>query len=218
MSDHVPSSRFFNKKNRYVKRLTPKKLHKTQTLDIPPTPEKRKARGGRIPTQKVKRPRGDVARIIMGRAEVLNLYKSGMSYTDIATKLGQNKSMIAKWIQAELLELRDQTELDAQAIRDVELQRLDRMMQGLWPSATKGKVASVLGVCKLMERRAKLLGLDAPTKTELTGALIAVTPSEAAKMTDEDLKRRTGELLARMNGEPRQIEGTIIGEVVGRDA
>ena len=43
------------------------------------------------------------------------------------------------------------------------------MLQGLWPRARKGEAAAVDRVLKIGERRAKLLGLDAPTRTALQG-------------------------------------------------
>ena len=44
------------------------------------------------------------------------------------------------------------------------------LLAGLWPAAISGDVPSVGMALRVAERRARLLGLDAPTRQELTGA------------------------------------------------
>ena len=39
------------------------------------------------------------------------------------------------------------------------------MTVALWPAAMRGDVTAVTGLLRIMERRAKLLGLDAPVKS-----------------------------------------------------
>lgn len=68
------------------------------------------------------------------------------------------------------------------------------MIGVLWPRVLKGDYLAMDRAIKLMERRAKLLGLDAPTKSEATdGLLIQVeyvnSPHTAAELpsgTDAD--------------------------------
>jgi hypothetical protein len=47
------------------------------------------------------------------------------------------------------------------------------MNEGLWPEIKKGSAPAVTAGVRVSERRARLLGLDAPTasRTELTGSL-----------------------------------------------
>lgn len=52
----------------------------------------------------------------------------------------------------------------ARELRDLELARLDDLLLGLWADARKGNVAKIGRVLKVMQRRADLLGLDAPTR------------------------------------------------------
>lgn len=63
------------------------------------------------------------------------------------------------------------TKLDENAneLRALQDERLNRLLAGLWNSAATGDVAAVDRVLKIMERQARLHGLDAPTKTEVTG-------------------------------------------------
>jgi len=67
---------------------------------------------------------------------------------------------------------------DADVIIAMEVERLDAMLMAVWAKAKKGDVAAVDRVLKIQERRAKLLGLDAPTKTasELSGNVSVTSP------------------------------------------
>lgn len=54
----------------------------------------------------------------------------------------------------------------ADELRTAELDRLDRLQLAAWPNAMRGDNKSILTIVRLMERRAKLLGLDMPLKIE----------------------------------------------------
>ena len=48
-----------------------------------------------------------------------------------------------------------------------ESERLDRLLDGVWAKATKGQTPAIRAAIALMERRARLWGLDQPTKLEI---------------------------------------------------
>jgi len=50
---------------------------------------------------------------------------------------------------------------------DLELARLDQLLVAMWPKAMQGSGWAVERCLSIMERRARLLGLDAPTKHEV---------------------------------------------------
>ena len=54
----------------------------------------------------------------------------------------------------------------ADELREAELDRVDRLQLALWPKAMKGDNASINTIIRLMERRARLLGLDTPIKIQ----------------------------------------------------
>ena len=89
--------------------------------------------------------------------------------------------------------------MDVQSVRDMELERCDSMMAGLWEKINKGDPYAVIAAIKVMERRSRLLGLDAPTKQEFIGALMTVTPQDVARMSDTEVKDRITALLNRVN-------------------
>ena len=67
---------------------------------------------------------------------------------------------------AESLERRIET---ADHLRQRESERLDRAQLAIWPALQRGDLGAVEKFVRLSARRAALLGLDLPTKTELTG-------------------------------------------------
>jgi hypothetical protein len=54
------------------------------------------------------------------------------------------------------------------------LVRLDQLLQGVWLGAVDGNPAAVGLALRIMERRAKLLGLDAPAKIDIEARVRAI--------------------------------------------
>jgi hypothetical protein len=73
-------------------------------------------------------------------------------------------------VQDALGELKPLQDGKAERVRELELERWDRLILGLWPKARAGDEKAVRAVVAVMERRAKLLGLDAPTTLEHRGS------------------------------------------------
>jgi hypothetical protein len=95
-------------------------------------------------------------------------------------------------------------------VRQLELMRLDEMMFALWDRAISGDLPAVSCVLKIMDRRAKLLGLDKPEKIEVNkwdfdGAdLDAEVQKLVTMMTereDEFMERREAEVRAEMRAQ-----------------
>ena len=102
------------------------------------------------------------------QAKVRELVKAGYTFREIATALGYGGPAGAHY--AFKAALKTMVRPAAEEARAVELARLDAMLKPLWPSAQRGNLKAIAAVLRLMERRAAYLGLDAPTRTEHTGA------------------------------------------------
>jgi len=72
-------------------------------------------------------------------------------------------------ILRELQKLRDNNQTLAAEYRDLELERLDYLQVALWKAALDGNEKKTDRILKIMEHRAKYLGLFAPEKKEITG-------------------------------------------------
>lgn len=94
----------------------------------------------------------------------LELRKAGVSYDMIAQQLGYSNKSSAHRAVSKLL---DSTEKEVVGdLREMELRRLDDLFRSMYPMALKGNFAAVDKCLKIMERRSKITGLDAPEKTQ----------------------------------------------------
>lgn len=108
--------------------------------------------------------RGRSVEKALRRAKALQLKLAGYTYARIAQELGIHESQVYKDVQQAI---RQYTEEPAREVREQELARLDGLLTSLWYKATTGDMFAVDRVIKIMERRAKLLGLDAPPQVTL---------------------------------------------------
>ena len=97
----------------------------------------------------------------------LEFRKAGFDYPTIAQKLGYaNHTGALKAVQRALKRTLREPAAD---VRALEVSRLDDMHAGLWDRAKRGDTFSVDRVLKIQERRAQLLGLDAPQRKQIGG-------------------------------------------------
>lgn len=116
------------------------------------------------------------------KLRALDLRKAGYTYRQIGEECGVAHTTAYKDVANAMKDLAA-VELDkADDIRRMELERLDGLWRGLWQGATEGDPACIRAALGVMERRAKLLGLDAPAKTEHSGNVSFV---ELASMLDD---------------------------------
>lgn len=98
----------------------------------------------------------------------LDLRISGMNYRNIAQQLDISESGAYKAVIRALKRLNEQIMERADEVRRMELDRLDKMLRGLWPAALKGNQGAVDRVVKIMDRRARYIpGLNTPDQIEV---------------------------------------------------
>lgn len=132
----------------------------------------------------------DDAVIQARRLEALDLRKSGASYRAIGQRLGVSHEQARLDIMACLAELAERQHEDTAQYRQLELERLDRLQMALWVKAVASPpdTRAALAVLRIFERRAKLLGLDAPTHVQIDDwRSQAIADIRAGKVTYEDL-------------------------------
>jgi hypothetical protein len=123
------------------------------------------------------------ARRTARKTTALDLRRRGYSFERIADALGCSVGTAHGDVKRALALAAEKLSEDASEHLALDLQRVDAMLAALWPAIEAGDPQAVEKGLKAMERRAKLLGLDAATRTELSGpqgAPIAVTDARAA--------------------------------------
>lgn len=166
----------------------------------PPVGPRAKSRETGEPPKLSNRPTGEAESLAEKHATAMELRKMGHTFRSIAKTMGVNVHTAYDWVQAELIELREKTREDAESVRDLEMERLDDLLEATWSNAMSGDPQAIMSAIRIMERRAKLLGLDAPEKHSFVGAL--VTPEEAAKMSEDQIRARVVELLSSAGSLP----------------
>ncbi|MCG5495245.1 sigma factor-like helix-turn-helix DNA-binding protein [Ectothiorhodospira variabilis] len=102
------------------------------------------------------------------KRETLRLRREGATHGEIADTLEISRSRVHKIVTDALERLaRDATE-ETRQLRALEAERLDALQHALWDAGIDGDLQAVDRLLRIMERRAKLLGLDAPSKHAAT--------------------------------------------------
>ena len=103
-------------------------------------------------------------------AKSLSLRKKGWSLKRIAEEVGVCQASVGTYLREALTALHQLALNDMDLDRQLELERLDGLYSKLAPGIEAGDPRSVEAALRISGRRAKLLGMDAPIKSEITGA------------------------------------------------
>jgi hypothetical protein len=94
------------------------------------------------------------------RIQALAYRKGGASYRAIAENLGVDVHTAWEYVAAGLAELAAEQRAEAAELRALEAARLDDLQRAVWPRAIMGSLEAVKVALRILERRARLLGLD----------------------------------------------------------
>lgn len=128
------------------------------TVQAPPKPAaKRKA-----PKRGRTRSKHDAERIasVEKQRQALEYRKLGLTYAQIGEKLSMTAQGAFNAIESALKRVLREP---AESVRSIELERLDAMFIPVYGNACRGDLQAIATAITIMGRRAKLLGLDAPT-------------------------------------------------------
>ncbi|GAA1281338.1 hypothetical protein [Saccharothrix xinjiangensis] len=145
------------------------------------------------------------------RARAVQLRIAGASLDEIAAALNyggssteSRRAAVSKDLKRAWEAAREAQAASAVELRELELARLDRIQRGVWPMAVAGDTKAVRAVLGVMDRRARLLGLDAPTRLE--GPLDAPVPVEFMGLVEAARTRAQAERLALEAAPPPEGE------------
>lgn len=119
----------------------------------------------------------------------LELRKGGMTFDRIADELGYaDRSGAWKAVNAAM---NATIQEPADELRRLEVERLDALLLAMWGQALGGSTWHVDRCLSIMDRRAKLLGLDAPTRR-----IVDVITRDAFSQAMEELEAEIADLEA----------------------
>jgi len=142
--------------------------------------------------------RPDKVSLAERRLLVFKYRKKGYSYRDIARALAGKFNISSRYspsnayndVKVVLDEIKKKYREEAEEMRELEIQRLDELFFKYFDSAKKGDTFALNACLSIMDRRAKLYGLNDMKKEDFT----TIMNIDVKELTTEQLKRiRNGE-------------------------
>ena len=96
--------------------------------------------------------------------QCLELRVAGATLEEIGRAVDLHKSNVSRRIKAALADI---PAAEAEALRTMENERLDRMQKAIWNQVRQGHLGAVDRAIRISERRSRLNGLDAPQRVDL---------------------------------------------------
>ena len=141
---------------------------------------------------------GKVVSTLERRQKILELRKSGKTLQEIGTELGISKVAVHTHIKKAIQKYNEKLNEETEWVIFLENSRLDEGLKSIWAKVQSGDLKAIDTMVKIMDRRAKLLGLDQPTKTQ--------TLQSVEEMSDDELVQE-----CRRHGIPVPEEGEVKG-------
>ncbi len=154
------------------------------------------------------------------REQAIKLKIAGADWKTIANRLGYASAAAAcKDVTRALEQARAEMRVGLETLRDIDLERLDRLQLALWPAASRGDQKVADTVLRIMDRRAKWTGFDVPPEVEQR------IRAEVVKSIAGQMAQVWGRVLAGIPGltaeQAAAVPGLLdaaIAAVVGRGA
>ena len=126
------------------------------------------------------------------QAEALRLRRGGLTFDLIAQQLNYANASSAQ--KAYLAAHRQIVFSDVEQVRKEEIDRLDLAQAAIWNGVLQGNNDSIASLIRIMGRRARLLGLDMPVKTQV----------EVSYYESDTIDAEVRKLAALLDGGPKK--------------
>jgi hypothetical protein len=148
----------------------------------------------------VQTPEEKAAELEAKELKVLELRRAGFTFQRIAEEVGYATPSGAQRALERIMTRNVPQAPDE--FRWQELDRLDRMQVALWPRAMKGDDRAIGTIVRLMERRARLVGIDAPQRIQAE-----VVNYDGNRDIDGDIERIVNLIRGVDLSQPLEMEG-----------
>ena len=134
--------------------------------------------------------------------KIIELRRAGATWAVIADRVGYASASGAYNAYQRIAERVIRPNLEE--YRDMELDRLDRLQMGVWSKALSGDSRAVDSVLKIIDRRSRILGLDAPKEVNLK--------AEVATYDRNTIDAEVFRLVTLLDGGPQGALGAPVSE------
>ena len=108
--------------------------------------------------------KGNSEKIPERQLAALRYRQAGMSYRAIGRALGVSHVTAWQDVSAVIKRLNEDNLEEGAKVKAMELSRLDDALRAIYPAVLEGDLPAIDRMVKIMERRARYEGLDAPVK------------------------------------------------------
>ena len=102
------------------------------------------------------------------------LYKQGMPFRQIAAENDVSPQTVSSDIRIFVQQLKEEGLRHVEEYTIVQQERLAEAIKAIWPNVIAGRIDAINTLIRLLERESRLLGLDAPTKVDITAKIKAL--------------------------------------------
>lgn len=134
----------------------------------------------------------------------VNLRRAGMAWQDIATQLGYSDPGHA--YQRFMVIMKDYPREDVETARDVEADRYDQLQRAIWAKCLQGDTWAIDRALKLMDQRARLLGLNVPVRQTIE-VLTESTVDAAIRELEAQIAVKATEVADAVHAADRGVAG-----------
>lgn len=123
-------------------------------------------------------------RAIERRKQAWELRLAGHTYAEIGAELGVSSQRAHVYVTQVQAQTQQRCNEEAETLRALELERLDAVQMPLWDRVESGDLRAIDALLKIMDRRAKLLGLYAAPKAAVR---VSETPAPCTGRNPRDM-------------------------------
>lgn len=127
----------------------------------------------------------------------VELRRQGISYPVIAEQLGVGSFAVQRDVQKWYEVVKSETFESAVQSFQMDMERLDMLLAAVLPGAKEGDEKKIASALNILKRRADMLGLDAPTKIDIS------------KHLQPDLKVINEENIIDLTNEQKRLEAEL---------
>lgn len=109
-------------------------------------------------------------KVAAARKTALQLHIEGHTFTVIGERLGVTRQRAHQLVMEQIADAAEERKALAGDALNVDLERIEFVLRSLAPRVERGDDKASQAYIRALDRRHKLLGLDAPTRNEHTGA------------------------------------------------
>lgn len=117
------------------------------------------------------------------RDRILELRKQGLTYAAISKEVGVSYDTVSNTISQAMIALSTRTLANAEDLRREDYQKLSLMLEAIWDRVLSGELGAIDRAIRILERRARLMGLDMQQQNAIFMAL------NLERLTDEQLEQ-----------------------------